>query len=229
MQTALFTTGNPPTLSTMGWAKTLTDIATTPMRIGLAAAGAGIEVATATLDIAKRSLGDITVPSPKDSVVHILGLDETVERANRLAELFDAEAPLGRALATGGTIDRLMQPGGLIDQLLAEDGLVERILAEDGLADRLLADGGLIDTLTSKEGPLEQLTVVTESLNRLAPGLEELAPTIEMLREAVVAMTMVVNPLSNIAERIPLPRRRWPLGLFGVEDHDHGDHGNHQD
>lgn len=250
--------GRLPTYTlTMGLAKLLTDIATTPVRIGLAAAGAGVEVANATLDIAKRSLGDITVPSPKDSVVHILGLDETVERANRLAELIDEDAPLGRALSTGGTIDRLMQPGGLIDrliapdgvlerltagggavdralapgglvdQLLAEDGLVERILAEDGLADRLLAEGGLIDRLTAKDGPVEQLTVVTESLNRLAPGMEELAPTIDMLREAVVAMTMVVNPLSNIAERIPLPRRRWPLGLFGLDDEDHPEYNDH--
>ena len=29
---------------------------------------------------------------------------------------------------------------------------------------------------------------------------------------AVVAMTLVVNPISTIAERIPLPgRRRWPF------------------
>lgn len=234
----------------MDWAKTLADIATTPMRVGLAAADAGVEVAAAALDLAKRSLGDSTVPSAKDSVVHILGLDDTIERANRFAELIDEEAPLGRALAPDGAVDRLMRPGGLIDrltasdgvlerltaeggavdralapgglidQLLAEDGIVERVLAEDGLADRLLAEGGLIDKLTSKNGPLEQLTTVTESLNRLAPGMEELAPTIEMLREAVVAMTLVVNPLSNIAERIPLPRRRWPLGLFGGDEDD---------
>ena len=230
----------------MGWAKMLTDIATTPVRIGLAAAGAGVEVANATLDIAKRSLGDLTVPSPKDSVVHILGLDETVERANRFAEIIDEEAPLGRALspdgavdrllrpgglidrltAEGGAVDRALTPGGLVDQLLADDGLVERVLAEDGLADRLLAEGGLIDTLTSKDGPIEQLTMVTESLNRLAPGMEELAPTIELLREAVVAMTLAVNPLSTIAERIPLPRRRWSLGLFSAEDDEHGGRGH---
>jgi hypothetical protein len=55
--------------------------------------------------------------------------------------------------------------------------------------------------------------------------MEELAPTIETLREAVVAMTLVVNPLSTIAERIPMPRRgRWPLGIFGTDDV-HGDRG----
>ena len=38
-----------------------------------------------------------------------------------------------------------------------------------------MAAAAAILRLTSKYGPLEQLTVVTESLNRLAPGMEELA------------------------------------------------------
>lgn len=59
---------------------------------------------------------------------------------------------------------------------------------------------------------MEQLASVTDTLNRLAPGLESLAPTVETLREAVVTLSLVVNPLSNIAERIPLPgRRHWPF------------------
>lgn len=233
----------------MDFAKLLADIASTPVRVGLAAAGAGLEVAEAALDLAKRGLGDATVPSPSESVAHLLGLDETIERANRFAALLDEDTPLGRALATDGAVDRLLRPGGLVDKLLApdgvldrmtveggavdralapgglidrlfaEDGVLERVLAEEGMAERLLAEGGLIDTLTAKNGPLEQFTAVTDSLNRLAPGMEELAPTIEMLREAVVAMTLVVNPLSNIAERIPMPRRgRWPLGLFGGDE-----------
>jgi hypothetical protein len=45
-------------------------------------------------------------------------------------------------------------------------------------------------------------------LNRLAPGLEALAPTNETLREAVTTLSLVVNPLSNIADRIPIPGRR---------------------
>ena len=60
--------------------------------------------------------------------------------------------------------------------------MIERVLAEDGLADRLLADGGLIETLTARNGPLEQLAAVADTLNRLAPGLEALAPTIETPR-----------------------------------------------
>jgi hypothetical protein len=97
------------------------------------------------------------------------------------------------------------------------------------VADRLLSEGGLVDKLTAKNGPLEQLAIVTDSLNRLAPGMEELGPTIETLREAVVAMTLVVNPLSTIAERIPMPGRgRWPLSIFGTED-DEREHNNRAD
>ena len=113
----------------MNWAKTLTDIAATPVRVGLAAADAGLEVAVAALDLAKRGFGDATVPSPKDSVVHILGLDDTVERANRLAQLIEADAPLGRALSPDGAVDRLMRSGGLIDRLTAPDGVLERLTA----------------------------------------------------------------------------------------------------
>jgi hypothetical protein len=42
----------------------------------------------------------------------------------------------------------------------------------------------------------------------LAPGLEALEPTIEALRDAVITLSQVVNPLSNIADRIPFPGRR---------------------
>ena len=38
--------------------------------------------------------------------------------------------------------------------------------------------------------------------------MEALEPAIETLQEAVIALTLVVNPLSNIAERIPLLPRR---------------------
>ena len=79
---------------------------------------------------------------------------------------------------------------------------------EDGLADRLLAEDGLIDKLTARHGPLEQLADVADTLNRLTPGLEALEPTLEALREAVIVLDQVVNPLSNIADRIPFPGRR---------------------
>ena len=91
---------------------------------------------------------------------------------------------------------------------VANDGLIERVLAEDGLADRLLAEGGLIDKLTARNGPLEQLAAVADTLSRLAPGMEALEPAIATLQDAVDVADLVVNPLSNIAERIPFPGRR---------------------
>jgi hypothetical protein len=38
--------------------------------------------------------------------------------------------------------------------------------------------------------------------------MEALEPAIATLQDAVIGLTMVVNPLSNIADRIPLPGRR---------------------
>jgi hypothetical protein len=38
--------------------------------------------------------------------------------------------------------------------------------------------------------------------------MEALEPAIATLQDAVMSLTMVVNPLSSIAERIPLPGRR---------------------
>ncbi len=124
-----------------------------------------------------------------------------------------------RLTAPGGVLDRLTQedgglmraiePGGLVDQLLDEEGLIERVLAEDGLADRLLAEGGLMDKLTARNGPLEQLADVADTLNRLAPGSGGAGPddrgTCARPSSRSVA---VVNPLSNIADRIPFPGRR---------------------
>ncbi len=224
----------------MDLGKNLVNLAFAPARIGLAATEAGIGVAGGALDLAKRRLDDVGAHT-RPAVVHILGLDDTIARANRIAKVADGlledDAPLGRALAPDGPVDRLLrpgglldrvtapgglldrltaegggleralEPGGLVDQLLDEDGLVERLLAEDGLADRLLAEGGLVEKLTARNGPLEQLADVADTLNRLTPGLEALAPTIDTLREAVITLSAVVNPLSNIADRIPLPGR----------------------
>ena len=38
--------------------------------------------------------------------------------------------------------------------------------------------------------------------------MEALEPAISTLQDAVIALTMVVNPLSNIAERFPFPGLR---------------------
>ena len=106
----------------MNLAKALVDLATAPVRVGLAAADAGLLVAEAAVEYAKDNLGDAAFPSPRDSVVHFLGLDETIERANKFALLIEDDAPLGRALAADGAMDRLLRKGGLIDRLTLRQG-----------------------------------------------------------------------------------------------------------
>ena len=109
------------------------DLATAPVRVGLAVAEPGFRWPTArsawrSAPSAKRN-GD---RNGSASFAHMLGLDDAVERANRLARLMDDDAPLGRALAPNGPIDRLLQPGGVVDQLTAEGGVLDRLTAENG-------------------------------------------------------------------------------------------------
>ena len=49
----------------------------------------------------------------------MLGIDDAMERANRIARLIDEDQPLGRALAPDGPVDRLLRPGGVVDRLTA--------------------------------------------------------------------------------------------------------------
>src|ERR1700758_2238999 len=149
----------------MNLGKTVATLVTAPARAGLTVAEASLAVAGAGVGLARRALGDTADPTISP-VANLLGIDSTIEKANRLARLLDDDTPLGRAVA----------PGGLIDQLLAEEGLVERLLSEDGLAERLMAKGGLIDMLTAHNGPLEQTVFVAETLNRLGPNPQALSP-----------------------------------------------------
>src|SRR4051812_46151716 len=101
----------------MNLGKMLTDLAAAPVRVGLAVADAGLDIANDALGRARWGPG---------SVAHVLGIDDAVERANRLARLMDDDQPLGRALAPGGPVDRLMQPGGLADTPTTPGGAAGR-------------------------------------------------------------------------------------------------------
>lgn len=136
----------------MDLAQTIFDIAAMPARVGLAAADASLEVANAAVTIARRGLGDTTVGSARDSVTNLLGLNETLERANRFAAYLEEDAPLNRALAPEGPVDRLLRPGGLIDRLTAPDGVLERLTEEGGGLDRALAPGVWWTSCSTKTG-----------------------------------------------------------------------------
>jgi hypothetical protein len=92
----------------MNLGKNLVDLATAPVRVGLAAAETGLDVANGALSLAQRTVGQANTRARagSGSVAHMLGIDEAVERANRLARLMDEDQPLGRALTPGGPVDR---------------------------------------------------------------------------------------------------------------------------
>lgn len=222
-------------LSTMDLSKKLLNLALFPVRAGLAAGGAGIEVAGKAVDAALRTVGFMSPGHP----LRVGNLGDAVSGVSRIAltanELLDDDSPLTRALADGGSLNRLtlpgglldqvtapgglldrisaeggglqraLAPGGLVEQMFAQDGVVDRLLAQDGVVERLLAEGGIIDRLTVRDGLLEQVADAADRLNRLSPGMEALAPTVDALRDVVTTLSAVVNPLTSIADRIPLP------------------------
>ena len=121
--------------ATTGLLSLLTGLAFAPVRAGLAVADAGITVATGALDLAHRTVGEekdgVRTGRPT-SMAQVLGIEDAVERANRLARLMDEDQPLGRALAPDGALDRLLKPGGVVDRLTAPGGVLDRLTQEDG-------------------------------------------------------------------------------------------------
>ena len=64
----------------------LVNLATAPLRIGLAATQVSLEVANEVIEVAKRATGEVPgVIGGSTAMVHMLGLDETVARAQRIA------------------------------------------------------------------------------------------------------------------------------------------------
>jgi len=97
----------------MSLARNIVSAATAPARVGLAAADAGLGVASAAVGVAKRALGEGGAAGT-NAMTSMLGIDDAIVRANRLARLLDDDAPLGRAIAADGPIDRLLRPGGVV-------------------------------------------------------------------------------------------------------------------
>jgi|SRR5271166_2000829 len=114
----------------MNVGKSIVALATAPARIGIAATEASLNLATAGLGVAKQALGD--GGSGSNAMANMLGIDDALARANRLARLLDDDAPLGRAIAPDGPMDRLLRPGGLVDLVTAPGGLLDRLTQEGG-------------------------------------------------------------------------------------------------
>jgi hypothetical protein len=126
-----------PRLEVMDFARSMVSVATAPARVGLAAAEASLNLASVAVGVAKRSLGDGGAGGT-NPMTSMLGIDDAIIRANRLARLMDDDAPLGRAMAPDGPVDRLLRPGGVVDLLMSENGLVDRLTAEGGGLKRAL-------------------------------------------------------------------------------------------
>ena len=101
----------------MNFAKGIVSLATAPARLGLAAADASLNIASVAVGVAQRALGGVEGDSATGAVASMLGIEDTIIRANRLARLLDDDAPLGRAVAPDGPMDRLLRPGGVVDML----------------------------------------------------------------------------------------------------------------
>ena len=139
-----------------------------------------------------------------DRLMLMIGKDGLVERlaraladphgpmhlVNTVTALLDERRPVGRALAPGGTLDRLLR----------DDGLLDRLLSEEGFVDKLVADGGTLDQLVALGGTLEHIQ----------PRIAELIALIPELHRSVDTLSESVGPLSDLANRIPGGRRRTP-------------------
>ena len=105
---------------------------------------------------------------------------------------------LDRLLAAGGALDRITAPGGVLDRILEPGGLADRMLTDDGFVEKLIAQGGTLD----------QLIELGETLESIRPRLVQLAELIPELSASVDALGRSVTPLGELANRLPLSRRR---------------------
>ena len=106
-----------------------------------------------------------------------------------------------RLLSSEGALDAITRPGGVLDRLLQEGGLLDRLLSEDGFVEKLTSDGGTLD----------QLVALGQTLERMQPRVTELLALIPALHESVDTLNRAVEPLSDLANRIPGGRRRSAL------------------
>lgn len=95
----------------------------------------------------------------------------------RLAAVTAEDRPLGKAMAPGGSLDRILaedgvaqrltEPGSAMDRFLVEGGGLDLLVAEGGPLDRLLASGGALDRITSPGGALDRILAEEGALDRI--------------------------------------------------------------
>ena len=146
------------------------------------------------------------------AIERLLAEDGPVERIlssdGALQRLLSEGGALEQIVAEDGLLDRLLAAGGALDRVTAPGGVLDRILAPDGLADRMLTDDGFVEKLIAEGGTLDQLIELGATLESIRPGLVQLAELIPDLRSSVDSLGRSVEPLGELANRIPLSRRR---------------------
>jgi len=175
----------------MGIEKTILGVATAPARMWLAGVGAGLNLANAAVDVAKRAVGDPAGASGSRAMASMLGIDEVaLARANRLAGLLDDDMPLGRAIAQDGALDRFLRPGGVVDLLTSPGGLLDRLTVEGGVMQRALQPGGLADQIIAEDGPVARVLAEDGLADRI---LAEDGPVARVLAEGGLADRLLAH------------------------------------
>jgi len=126
-------------------------------------------------------------------------------------QLLGEDGPVTRLLADGGPVMRLLGEHGALYRFLEENGPLDRLLGKQGGVDRLLEPGGMIDQLLEEDGILEKLLQPGGTIDQivsLALTLRGLIPVMDELHEAVQTLNATVEPVSRVANRVPLGKRR---------------------
>lgn len=128
-------------------------------------------------------------------VMRLLGEDGPVTR------LLSEDGPVIRLLGEDGALHRFLEANGPLDRLLGKQGSVEHLLEPGGLIDQLLEEDGILEKLLQPGGSVDQLVGLALTLRGLIPIMDE-------LHEAVQALNTTVEPVSRVANRVPIGRRR---------------------
>ncbi|MGZ4428316.1 MAG: hypothetical protein ACXVEV_09745 [Nocardioidaceae bacterium] len=136
--------------------------------------------------------------------------DRLLAEDGALYRLLQKDGAMDRVLAENGPVDRLLREEGALDRLTRPGGVLDRLLVEDGLLERLVTRDGFLEKLTADGGTLDQLVALGDTLERIQPRLAELAGLVPELHASVDALNRAVGPLSDVANRLPLGRRRTP-------------------
>ncbi len=117
---------------------------------------------------------------------------------NNLAALTSDDRPLGKAIASGGALDRILAEDGALERLLSAQGPLDRLLSEGGALDRITQDEGLLEQLLSRGGPLDRLLATGGALDRITEqgGVLELLLREQGLADRLLAENGFVEKLT---------------------------------